>query len=82
MRRRALLALALLAVPALVLACPTCKDALGENPETKGFALGIYYSILLMFGVLFSVVGLIIYKIVQEARRQPVAPESGRTPTA
>ncbi len=62
------------ALPALALACPTCKDALGENPETKGFALGIYHSIVLMLGVLFSLVGFIIYKVVQEARREPGAP--------
>jgi hypothetical protein len=81
MRRSAALALLLSALPALVLACPTCSDALGENPETKGFSLGIYYSIVLMFGVLFTLVGVVVYKIVQEARRQPVAPES-QAPTA
>ena len=77
MRRGAWLALALLALPALALACPTCSDALGENPETKGFALGIFYSILLMFGVLFSLVGFIIYKVVQEARREPAEKAAG-----
>jgi hypothetical protein len=83
MRRPAwALGLALAALPALALACPSCKDALGENPETKGFSLGIYYSILLMLGMLFSLVGFIIYKIVQEARRPVTPPEPGQAPTA
>lgn len=71
-----------LLLPRLALACATCKDALGQNPETLGFAKGIYYSIILMFSVLFGIVGFIIYKIVQEARREPDAPAPSQAPQA
>ena len=73
---RALGVLALLALPALALACPSCKDAFGDNPESKGFANGIYYTVILMLGMIFSIVGIIIYKIVQEARKPLAPPES------
>jgi hypothetical protein len=65
-----LFALGLLALPALALACPTCKDALGESAEGLGFARGIYLSIILMLGTLFSAVGFFIYKIVKAARQE------------
>ncbi len=72
MPRRALplLALFLLAASA-ALACPTCKDALGKS--SQGLGKGFYVTILLMLGVVFSMVGLLIYKIVREARKEPPA---------
>jgi Na+-driven multidrug efflux pump len=71
------------ALPILALACPTCKDALGDNPESRGFANGIYYTIVLLLGMLFSIVGFIIYKIVQEARRPATTgPDAGQAPSA
>jgi hypothetical protein len=87
MRRAAkgLVFLALLALPALALACPSCKDAFGDTPESKGFANGIYYTVILMLGMVFSIVGIIIYKIVQEARSGPAerpAGASGQAPVA
>jgi Na+-driven multidrug efflux pump len=83
MRRTAwVLALALIALPVLALACPTCKDALGDNPESRGFAKGIYYTVVLLLGMLFSIVGFIIYKIVQEARRPVTVPDAGQVPSA
>lgn len=63
-------ALLLLGLPSLALACPTCKDALTDNPEAKGFAMGIFLSIVVMLGVFFSLVGFFIYKLVQSARRE------------
>jgi Na+-driven multidrug efflux pump len=76
------LALVLALLPVLLLACPTCKDALGENPETRGFANGIYYTIVLLLGMLFSIVGFVIYKIVQEAQRPEIKPDAGQAPSA
>lgn len=64
------LALLLLSLPALALACPTCSNALGANPETLGFARGIYLSIIAMLGTLFSMIAFFIYKLVRMARRE------------
>lgn len=81
MRRAALVSAALLlALPALAWACPTCKDALAENPEGLGFARGIYYSIIAMLGILFSAVGFFIYKLVQMAKQEPDPPTPSPTP--
>lgn len=68
------LAVALLSLPALALACPTCKDALEANPAGIAFGRGIYLSILLMLGVLFSAVGFLIYKLVRLARQEQEPP--------
>ena len=64
------LALLLLSLPALASACPTCSNALGQNPETLGFARGIYLSIIAMLGTLFSMVAFFIYKLVRMAQRE------------
>lgn len=83
MRRAALVSAAvLLALPGLALACPTCKDALGDNPESLGFARGIYYSIVAMLGILFSAVGFFIYKLVQMAKQEPDPPAPVNKPLA
>jgi len=58
----------LLALPALAMACPTCKDALKDNPEAAGFARGVYLSIIVMLGAIFGAIGIFIYKIVRMAR--------------
>jgi hypothetical protein len=75
--RAALGALCLLAMPALALACPACKNALADDPGAVGFNRGIYHSIVLMLGVFFAMVGLFIWKLVSLARREPGA-GSGR----
>jgi len=67
--RAALVALALLAMPALALACPACKNALADDPGAMGFNRGIYHSIVLMLGVFFGLVGFFIWKLVSLARR-------------
>ncbi len=74
MRRaaKALGFLALLALPALAFACPSCKDAFGDSPEAKGFANGIYYTVILLLGMVFTLVGILVYKIVQEANTGPL----------
>lgn len=81
--RRAVWALALLlALPALSWACTGCKDALGDNPESLGFAKGIYITIFFMLGTVFSLAGFFIYKIVQEARRESQPGQPGQPPAA
>lgn len=50
-------------------ACVGCKDAMSESPNSQGMWKGFYITIILMLGVVFSMVGLLIYKIVQEARK-------------
>jgi hypothetical protein len=71
--RAALLGLAQLALPALALACPACKNALADDPGAMGFNRGIYHSIVLMLGVFFGLVGFFIWKLVGLARREPRA---------
>jgi hypothetical protein len=51
-------------------ACPGCKDALSESPNSQGLWKGFYTTILLLLGMVFSMVGLLIYKIVLEARKE------------
>jgi heme/copper-type cytochrome/quinol oxidase subunit 2 len=72
----------LLALPSLALACPTCKDALEANPAGIAFGRGIYLSILLMLGVLFSAVGFFIYKLVRLARQEQEPPAPTPSPRA
>lgn len=69
-RRGWVLVALLLALPALAMACPTCKDAFKDNPEAAGFAKGIYLSIFAMLGAVFGVAGIFIYKIVKMAREE------------
>ncbi len=82
MRRVAWALALLLALPALALACPGCKEAFGDNPESAGFAKGIYITVVGMLTVVFSLVGIIIYKIVQEARRETRPSDPGQSPSA
>jgi hypothetical protein len=79
---RAAFAAALLLLPALALACPSCKDAFTENPEGLGFAKGVYYSILVFFTVFFGSVGFFIYKLVQAAKREEEPPAPASSPQA
>ena len=39
-------------------ACPTCREGLAENdPQGKALAAGFFYSILLMMGMPFAILG-------------------------
>jgi hypothetical protein len=73
--KAALLLLALL-LAGTAAACPTCKDSFGNAAQSEGLAAGFYYSILFMLGVVFSLVGGLIFKIVREARKGPGAPQA------
>jgi hypothetical protein len=67
----AILALAAVLVPALVSACPLCKEAEADTPGgTVGFGRGIYYSILLMIAVPWTAVGTIAFLIFRKRRRE------------
>lgn len=61
-------------VASVIRACPSCSDALGNSPQTAGYAKGFYWSILFMLGMVFSLVAVLIMKVVKEARKQPTAP--------
>ena len=74
--RWAVFMMAMLAAGA-VLSCPTCKDALGNTPQSAGMARGFYHSILTMLGVVFSLVGILVFRIVKEARKETSAPPAG-----
>jgi hypothetical protein len=55
-------------------ACPTCKDALGNTPQTAGLARGFSHSIFFMLAMIFGMVGILIWRIVREARQEPLPP--------
>jgi hypothetical protein len=58
--------------PALVAACPLCKDAKSDTDYAGGTASlpsGFYYSILLMVAAPFLVVGGLIFRIALARRR-------------
>lgn len=66
----AILALLAILVPALVSACPLCKEAQADTPGgTVGFGRGIYYSILLMIAVPWTAVGTIAFLIIRKRKR-------------
>jgi hypothetical protein len=70
----AILALVALLLPAIVSACPLCKDAEADTPGgTVGFGRGIYYSILLMIAVPWTAVGTIAFLIFRKRRLENVA---------
>ncbi len=70
-RVAAVVLLAALLLPALAAACPNCKDA-ASNADKPGAASvwrGMYWSILLMVGMPFGMVGGMIL-MVRRARRR------------
>lgn len=82
--RSARLALALaiaVLLPAVLSACPLCKDAVSDGDYPGGGAslgLGFYYSILLMVSAPFAIVGLLFYRITRARRRnRPVSAAAG-----
>ncbi|HLN80183.1 MAG TPA: hypothetical protein VK392_03230 [Thermoanaerobaculia bacterium] len=75
-RVAAILVLAAILLPALVSACPLCKDAEADTPGgTRGFGLGIYYSILLMIAVPWTAVGTVAFLIFRRRRRERATKE-------
>ena len=67
----ALLSLAALASRAL--ACPTCKDALGEDPAQRGFSVGIGVTVLGMLTIVFGLASLLVLKAIREDRAKAQA---------
>lgn len=59
-------------VPALAAACPLCKEAASntEQPGQTGMWRGMYWSILLMVGMPFTMVGAMIVAVRRAKRRQ------------
>lgn len=81
---RVVLVILLVAIllPAIVSACPLCKDAKSDADYIGGSASlphGFYYSILLMVSAPFAVVGVFALRIYRSRRRTAppaVAPDS------
>ena len=78
----AILAVVALLLPALVSACPLCKEAEADTPGgTVGFGRGIYYSILLMIAVPWTAVGTVAFLIIRKRRRERSAiPQNAENP--
>jgi heme/copper-type cytochrome/quinol oxidase subunit 2 len=79
MNRKKILALALLAavvIPAVLAACPLCKEATPAN--NSGMWRGMYWSILLMMAMPFAAAATLIAVIRRARRRQ--APPQGAQP--
>ena len=76
--------------PAAASACPLCKEAKADTDYAGGTASlpkGFYYSILLMVGAPFAVVGTLATKIILSRRRlasrgSPATPRAAAGPTA
>jgi hypothetical protein len=53
-------------------ACPTCRENLAD-PQARGLATGLYYSILLMMSMPFAIVGtlgFVAYRSVKRAQAE------------
>jgi hypothetical protein len=77
--------LAVLLLPALVSACPLCKDAKSDTDYPGGAASlpkGFYYSILLMVSAPFIVVGAFALRIYRARRRSRELPATPAVRTA
>jgi heme/copper-type cytochrome/quinol oxidase subunit 2 len=68
-----LILLAVLLLPAVVAACPDCKDA-SSDAETPGgsasLGRGFYWSILLMLAAPFTVIGTFAVTLLRARRRR------------
>ena len=71
-RVAAVLILVALLAPALAAACPLCKDATSDGDKLGSTSVwrGMYWSILLMVGAPFAMVGAMILAVVRTRRRQ------------
>jgi hypothetical protein len=70
-----LVLLVALALPAVAVACPDCKEAKADGEYPGGSAslgLGFYYSILLMIAVPWTAVSTIAFLIYRKQRRLKV----------
>jgi heme/copper-type cytochrome/quinol oxidase subunit 2 len=65
----ALLLLLAALLPALASACPLCKEA-DDGAAGTGMWRGMYWSILLMIGMPFSMFGVMVLMIVRARRRR------------
>jgi hypothetical protein len=76
------LVLAALLLPALLSACPLCKEAEADTPGgSASLGRGFYYSILLMIAVPWTAVGTVAFLIFRKRRRDPSAiPQSAKGP--
>ena len=61
---------ALVLWPAWAPACESCRNALADDPAALGFSKGIYASIVVLLGVVFTLLAFFIRYIVKEARRE------------
>jgi len=71
-RIAAVVLLAVLVLPAIVSACPLCKEATSDAETPGGSASlgrGFYYSILLMIAVPWTAVGTVAFLIYRRRRR-------------
>ena len=76
----AIAAIVLLIVPAVVSACPLCKDSKSDADYAGGTASlpsGFYYSILLMVAAPFTVVGGLALRIYLARRRRQRPADAG-----
>ncbi|HTB23350.1 MAG TPA: hypothetical protein VK914_11675 [bacterium] len=63
--------------PALAGACESCSNALADDPTALGFSKGVYFSIIVMLGVVAGLVALLVGFIVKDARRSDAAGKQG-----
>lgn len=54
-----------------VFACPLCKEAVSQNEGN--FASGFAWSIVLMLGILFSMIGFGVFQVYRIARAESQA---------
>lgn len=71
LRVAAIVLLAALILPALVAACPLCKEAVPDAPGATSVWRGMYWSILFMVGAPFAMVATMVVAIRRARRRQP-----------
>ena len=73
-------------IGSVAMACPLCKEAVGEGGASgaSGLATGFFWSILAMLTVPFVLVGVVAYAIVSAYRRgaQQSAGAATHTPSA
>jgi hypothetical protein len=76
----ALLLLVAVLAPALAAACPLCKEAASDadRPGATSVWRGMYWSILIMIGAPFAMVGTMIVMIRRARRRLPASAGGSR----